>query len=86
MSCSIPNQATQIMLSWTILFESGCVHDRNVKFNKDDLKEHWIDEMINNSEEYDEQWFPLIATKSIMNTIDWDYIAKELPKHLNYDN
>ena len=68
--------ATKIMLKWTIDFKSGCVFDKGVQFKADEMETY--------SDEYDETWFPLIATEAIRKTIDWKYIANELPKHLNY--
>ena len=77
--------ATKIMLKWTIDFESGCVFDKGVQFKANEIENRWLDEMETYSDdEYDETWFPLIATEAIRKTIDWKYIANELPKHLNY--
>ena len=76
--------ATTIMLKWTIDFESGCVFERGIQFKANEIENSWLDEMEAYSDEYDETWFPLIATEAIRKTIDWKYIANELPKHLNY--
>ena len=76
--------ATMIMLKWTIDFESGCVFERGIQFKANEIENSWLDEMEAYSDEYDETWFPLIATEAIRKTIDWKYIANELPKHLNY--
>jgi hypothetical protein len=79
------NKATEIMLKWTIEFESGCTYERGVQFNGEDIEEQWNEHVYFHSDEYDKDWFALIATDSIRKTIDWDYIAKELPNHLQYE-
>ena len=72
--------ATKIMLKWTIDFKSGCVFDKGVQFKANEIENRWLDEMETYSDEYDETWFPLIATEAIRKTIDWKYIANELPE------
>ena len=85
LKCVAPNQATKIMLTWTILYESGCSYERGATFEAEGVKENWMEDMYNHGEEYDEEWFPLVATPSINKTIDWQFIADQLPNYINYE-
>jgi hypothetical protein len=79
------NKATEIMLKWTISFNDGIIYQRGVEFSGEQIEESWLDDMREHGDEYDEEWFSLVATESIRETIDWDYIANELPKHIEYE-
>jgi hypothetical protein len=77
------NQATAKMLSWTISFEiEGRAHDEPVFISAERLRAFWQEEMKNYSDLYDYEYYPLIATPNIENTIDWRWIALRLPSYV----
>ena len=50
------------------------------------LKQFWLDMMKDFSDQYDEEWYALIATPSIRKTINWSFIAaKYMEKRMIQD-
>ena len=77
------NRATEIMLEWSIkFFLDGIGYDDDFKFSGEGLKEDWEDDIYNHSDEYDNEYFQLVATPNIAKTIDWNWIANELTKKI----
>jgi hypothetical protein len=75
------------MLCWTISFEiEGMKHDAPRFFSARRLRAYWQEEMKNYSEDYDREYYPLIATPNIENTIDWHWIALRLPSYVELED
>ena len=81
-----PNVATRKMLRWTIRFMDGTLDDpEDDPWTGEQLREYWMIDLREHPEDYDREQFPLIATPKIEKTIDYNWIAEQLPKHLTYD-
>ena len=72
------NSATLIMYQYTIYqYDDISAGDDALLCSPDSLKQFWLDMMEDFSEEYDADWFPLVATEAIRNTINWDFISQK---------
>ena len=81
------NQATAKMLCWTVAFEiEGMTHTHPPVITAGRLRAYWQEEMKNYSDEYDREYYPLIATPNIEETIDWKWIALRLPSYVEIND
>ena len=80
------NTATLKMLEWTISFYEGLVFSHRPTFDGESIRQDWLEDMEQHPDDYDQEWFALVATKAIEATIDWDYIAQELINHITFEN
>jgi len=76
------NRATQIVCDMLMdynFYGIGWDSDYIVPFETaEGVKEDALQRMEEDADEYYESdWFPLVATKSIRDTIDWNYIAQK---------
>lgn len=66
-------EASKIILKLTI--ENNKIYE-----SANDIKNYWIQNVKDNTDKYDEQWYSLIATPKILKIINWKYILEELIK------
>jgi hypothetical protein len=66
------NAATLKMYTYTVGTFDHCYDFVNI-----DAEKYWLGAMEDFSEEYDEDWYALIATPAIRATINWDFINRK---------
>jgi hypothetical protein len=69
------NPATLKMYQHTIDQYDSMGYDDGVLCSPEGLETFWLDMMEDFSEEYDADWYPLVATDAIRRTINWNFIA-----------
>ena len=75
------------MLCWTISFElEGQSHSHPPVANPRWLREYWQEQIEIYSDEYDREYYALVATPDIEATIDWKWIALRLPSYVEIND
>jgi hypothetical protein len=69
------NSATMMMYRFTVAQYDNMDESAILSLTGADVRHFWLSMMEDFSEEYDVEWYPLIATQSICATIDWSLIA-----------
>ncbi len=77
-TAKLANKATQMMLQWTMDFESGCYGRDDETYRGDEIRSQWQEDIRLYSDDYDREYYALVATPAIEKTIDWDWIAEEM--------
>ena len=75
----MPNRATEIVLTNFIDILDSCGGNgwgRNV-WNAMLVEDLYLTMMEDGSDDYDADWFALVATEGIRDTIDWNYCAEK---------
>lgn len=69
------NAATMMMYRFTVAQYDAMGMEDDSGLTAADVQHYWLDMMEDFSDEYDADWYPLIATPAIFSTINWSFIA-----------
>jgi hypothetical protein len=75
------NRATQIVLEVALReWEGLSFYEEAKPLDARDMEVYFDCLLEDHPDDYDEEWFPLVATPAIQKTIDWAAIAKAVNK------
>lgn len=70
------NSATFKMYQFTC-WQYDCMGWNGKPMNPRHVQQYWLDMLYDLTDCYDCEWYPLIGTPAIHNTIDWNYIVRK---------
>ena len=71
------NKATLIMYQYTIDHYDNMTCESYEDLDAESMADYWLRNMEENPENYDDEYYALIATPNIFRTINWDFIARK---------
>lgn len=76
------NAATKIICEIAVAEWSDMGFEDDYRAEAKGLENYFLDLMEDFCDDYDQNWFALIATPAIRNTIDWEAVAAAVNKML----
>ena len=73
------NRATEVIAEFTVYWYDSLTYDNGPCYpeSAEAVRQVWWDMLEDHSDEYDADWYPLVATPAIRMTINWEAVYKE---------